>query len=246
MTPCLDLSEIVVRDIFKRRAAKVNSKTVQKITTESTALRKRRRKGEEYLPSRLVAFPIYDKSDAMLYLPSTYARLVNSGELDELAKLMKGYCQKDCNVCLHPLFNVTVPHYLQILEFVNMLHPDSVMCMHSTRVVGNQIQAVLYHKHTDAPEMHHFADSIVNDPSFKYYFVGPRIDILKRNFKIATMKPEKRNEILSVLYLEEEFEVYGKVDLTITFDETSKKIVDMQYFNSYTSICHDGVQYPFL
>lgn len=241
-----DLGEIVIRDIFKSRAVKARSKTVQKASPESTALKKRRRRGEVYLSARLFAFPTYDKSDAMLYLPSTYAKLVNSGELDELAKLMKNYCQKDCNVCLHPLFNVTVPHYLQILELVNVLHPDSVMCMHSTKVVGNQIQAVLYHKHTDSPEMHHYADIVVNDPDFKYYFVGSRIDILRRNFRLSAMDAERRNEILSVLYLEEEFQVYGRVDLTITFDETSKKIVDMQYFNSYTSICYNGVQYPFV
>lgn len=230
---------------FKKvKPIKSTSRTIKKCTTTNLVVSKAPTAPTEETVYKLYAFPEFDKSDALLYLPSTYARLCNSGDMDELTRLMKAYCQRDCTVILGPSLSIDIGFYLDLLRQADVIQADSMMCMHSTKVVGNQIQAVLYHKHTDTPEMHKYMSAVVTRPEFKYYFVGQRTEILRRNLRLWSLTKQKRDEVLAVLALEEEVQIYGKLNLIINFDPRTKKFVDLHHKFCYTSVTHNGVEYP--
>lgn len=187
---------------------------------------------------KLYAFPSFDKSKSMIYFASTYARLLNSGELDELGRVIKAYCAKDCPVKLHETLIVSTVQYVDLLSIANIFHPDSMCCMHSTKVIENTIKSVLYFKYTDVPEMYTYADTVVTDPAYKWVYVGKRKNILRRNLQLDKQSEETQRRIYDLLDKNESVQVYGKIVLTLTCDHFTKKIVHVDYDSIYTSIAH--------
>lgn len=223
-----------------------------KIVKKSTASRGRRTADEIVadLPmqdAKLYAFPSFDRSDALIYFASTYSRLKNSGDNVTLSKLLLDRCAKGCSVELSHNANdsVTAARYLQLSDLTDILHPDSVCCMHSTKVVGNQIKSVIYFKFTDIPEMHDYAHLIVTDPLFRSFFVGKRKDILKKRFMLtdSNLLEGDKAKVNDLVEAGEEFQVYGHCEFNLTIDENTKKIVNMQYLVNMTSVAHNGEQY---
>ena len=187
---------------------------------------------------KLYAFPSFDKSNSMVYFASTYARLLNSGELDELSRVIKSYCIKDCEVKLHETLVVSLMQYVDLLSISNIFHPDSVCCMHSTKVVDNQIKSVLYFKYTDVPEMYTYAETVCTDPAYNWVYVGKRKNILRRNLELDRQAEDKQRAIYDLIERDEQVQVYGKVLLTLTFDQYTKKIQHVRYDSKYTSVAH--------
>lgn len=190
---------------------------------------------------KLYAFPAFDKSKSMLYFASTYARLLNSGEVDELSRVIKSYCIKDCEVKLHETLVVSLMQYVDLLSISNIFHPDSVCCMHSTKVVDNQIKSVLYFKYTDVPEMYTYAETVCTDPAYNWVYVGKRRNIIRRNLELDRQTEETQMAIYDLIEKEEQVQVYGKVLLTLTFDQYTKKIQHVRYDSKYTSVAHKNV-----
>lgn len=176
---------------------------------------------------KLCPFPTFDKSDAMLYLPSTLAKHANSGDMDKFASVLKLHSDKNASVILCSGSNLTLPiaKVLELAELVDDFFPDSMNCMHSTKVVGNTIQAVMYYKYTDSPEVYKHADYVVSDPLFRSFFAGGRKQCLERNLQLETKSESVQQQIAELIDLQEELQIYGKSDLTMTFDPFTKKIL---------------------
>ena len=224
-----------------------SNKLVKKITTQRP-----RKVLEDYIAdmplpdAKLFAFPSFDRSDALIYFASTYSRLKNSGDTLTMSKLLLNRCAKNCTVMLSHNANdsVSAARYLELSDITDILHPDSVCCMHSTKVIGNQIKSIIYFKFTDIPAMHEHANLIVSDPLFRSFFVGKRKDVLKKRFGMSCgMQQGDRARVYELVESEEEFQVYGHCEFNLTIDEHTKKIVSMQYLTSLDSVGHDGKQY---
>lgn len=196
---------------------------------------------------KLFSFPSFDKSDALIYLPSTMARLSNCGDIQKFTHLMKNYCTKDCAVTFdnleHPL---PLLIYLDLIEVGDVFYPDNMMCMHSTRVVENQIQGTLYYKYTDIPEMYLHASLIPGVSDNKVHnvvFVGDRKELLARNFQLNKRPGHVREQLSALFDKGDAFEVYGKEHVTFTFNPHSKKIVRWHTENTLTYLRCEGAQY---
>jgi len=227
-----------------------SSKLVKKIAAQRTKKDPEELIGDLPVPeAKLFAFPSFDRSDALIYFASTYSRLKNSGDTITLSKLLLNRCAKNCTVMLsHNSHDaVSAARYLELSDITDVLHPDSVCCMHSTKVIGNQIKSVIYFKFTDIPEMHEHANFIVSDPLFRSFFVGKRKDILMKRFGFCTAPKlddaGDRAKVYDLVESEQEFQVYGHCEFNLTIDEHTKKIVGMQYLTSLDSVGHDGKMY---
>lgn len=194
---------------------------------------------------KMVPFPEFDKSDAMLYLPSTMAKAANSGDMEKFTQLLNNHSDKNAKVvlCNETDLSMPVAKFLELVELADDLYPDSMNCMHSTKVVGNKIVAVMYYKYTDSPEIYDHVDQMVTDPLFRSIFVGERKHIVQRALQLHTKSEHLQKEINDMLDMNEEIQMYGKSDLIMTFDTVSKKIITYEYYNTATSVSHNGVQY---
>lgn len=194
---------------------------------------------------KMCPFPVFDKSDAMLYLPSTMAKLANSGDIEKFTTLLRTHSDKNAKVILCNKTNLEIPvsKFLELVELVDDLYPDSMNCMHSTKVINNKIVAVMYYKYTDTPEIYEHTNSMVTDPLFRTFFVGSRKDIVQRALQLHSKSDTLQKDINTLIDMQEELQMYGKSDLVMTFDAYSKKIMTYEYYSTATSVSHNGVQY---
>lgn len=227
----------------KRKPRKSSAaKSVSKVSSAEMVVTK---KSETADAPRLkwYVFPSFDRSDSTIYFASSFARMTNSGDEEGLGKLITNHCAKDTMVVLREDFSVPLAMYIGMLNTINLIHPDSVCCMHSTWIDGNKIHAVLYSKTTDSAEMYDHRASIV-EPRFAPFFVGKRKDLFIRNMGLHSLDEGIRNPILKLLDLNVDFQIYSKIDITLTLHDRTKKIVDFSYSVNATSIFYDGVHYP--
>jgi len=194
---------------------------------------------------KMCPFPVFDKSDAMLYLPSTMAKLANSGDIEKFTTLLRTHSDKNAKVILCNKTNLEMPvsKFLELVELVDDLYPDSMNCMHSTKVINNKIVAVMYYKYTDTPEIYEHTESMVTDPLFRTFFVGSRKEIVQRALQLHSKSETLQKDINMLIDMQEELQMYGKSDLVMTFDPVSKKIMTYEYYSTATSVSHNGVQY---
>lgn len=193
------------------------------------------------------SFPSFDRSDAMVYFPSTFARLRNSGDCKTLCKIFKAYCTKDCRVeflTAPHSWSVPVSIFMQLLVADDSIHPDGVVCMRSTKVVDNQIIAELYYKHVDVPEAHQYRDFSAAhvDKEYRWMITGQqRTPMLIRNLRLDIRTEHAKKQAIRLIESQENLELYGKLDLSFTFDAHSKKVTQVTYLSHYTSIACGGV-----
>lgn len=184
----------------------------------------------------------------MIYFPCTFARLINSGDTPKLRSFLKTHTTKGCDVSLSrdEDFAISLTRFVTMMETTDIAQPDIVVCMHTTKMEANQIRAVLYFKYTDAPEMYEYLDSFISDPLLKAIYTGKRKDVLTHNLQLKLLPLEKQEEIYSIIDLNKELQVYGKMELELTVDDLTKKITKFQYIGRLNSICYDGTMYESL
>ncbi len=217
-----------------KRCKSTTSKLVQKIAPVTQSL-------------KWSSFPSFDKSDAMVYFPSTFARLRNSGDCKKVCELLRAYCTKSCRVEFMKVphsWSVPLSIFLQLLVADDSIHPDGVICMRSTKVVDNQIIAELYFKHADVPEAHQYRGISASyvDKEYHWMVTGqPRTPLLIRNLRLDTRTELAKKQAIRLIESQADLELYGKLDLSFTFDAQTKKVTKISYLSHYTSIACGGV-----
>jgi len=183
----------------------------------------------------LVAFPTFDRCDSLVFLPSTLTRLINSDDIAGAARLCNTHMHKDCviNYRTEPGNNFTfnMKSFLHFAKLTNVLEPDRVMCVHSTKVVDNQIRATVYMKLTDTQVLyrmnntHHQSDAQIAE-------LLPQ-DRTKRFTMHSNGHPDAN--ILQLSRLDEDLLLYLKYELIMTFDDVTKKVYAMDFTFALTS-----------
>lgn len=199
---------------------------------------------------KLYVFPSFDKSDAIIYMPSTIARLTNTGDIDRMTKLIRGHCSKDCEVIMgaDKENGITLPMtiFTSLLECATILYPDIISCMHTTKVIENQIHATMYFKYTDyaaLPDHARTIPSVRDNELNKIVFTAPRKENLAQKLRLDAQPEDIGARIRELLDLEEEIQMYGKEDVIITIDQHTKKVISYQSDCVFVSVCHNGQQY---
>ena len=189
----------------------------------------RKRKGAALHP-----FPVFDRCDSLLFFPTSFSSFLNSGDMSNLARLMKTRIDMDCTVHLCGLV-LNIPKMVKIFECMNDLHPDNITCVHTTNVVGNQLRAVMYCKYTESKFLRETLTQTYPDKETLLLCTSACTDMMKLNQFLAT-RPESEQPHLSDLFCNHgELLVYSKTYLTLTFDETTKTITNFAMDCEFTS-----------
>lgn len=192
----------------------------------------------------LYVFPSFDKCDSLLYFPSSMSRHLNSGDFPSLTKLFNAHVRKSCDIdfaccTLKPQPNDLV----RLFEYMDQLHPDSIMCCHATKVIENEIHASMYMKFTDCKAIYDSLSSTIKDPFFQSMFSEDRSTCLKEKMNLDARPEAERQLICAVVDSDKDFVVYLKINLVMTIDDMSKKAVAMKFTSELTSVSAVGFAY---
>ena len=183
-----------------------------------------------------------------MYFPSSMARMINSEDAQAFATLLRRHCSAHCELLISRKLQMKLPlaKHVNLFSVTTALQAASVYTMQSTKIMGNQVHAVLHYQYTDLPQMHEYAKSYVTDPLLKLLFVTKtRSEMLKRRYPIATLSKANQKKVLALIETNDTIEVHGTLDLILTFDNASRKITQLEYYTANTSIIHKGTTYTF-
>lgn len=186
----------------------------------------------------LYAFPKFNKCDSLLYFPSTMAQHLNSGDFSSLSELLSAHLHKNCSVQLVSGRNVslTPPMFVGLFELCNELYPDSIMCMHSTKVVDNEIRSNLHFKFTDNKIIYESFVRKISGTDYASLFSKQRSEHIVQCFKANLIVEKDLQTICMLMDTEPEVVVYGRVELRLLFDETTKRVMDVKFISTLTSV----------
>lgn len=176
----------------------------------------------------LYAFPSFDKCDALLYLPTTMTRHLNSGDTSSLAKLFTTHVDRNCKVNMTRCFKevTSIEQLFKSLKFTNQLHPDRMMCVHTTKVVENKLHSSIHLKYTDARTIYDFEACSASNLRSKFMLSRNRAEDLRlRLEEDGELTPQQRREFVALAEAGTDFVVYVQLDMVFTFDYLTNKIM---------------------
>jgi hypothetical protein len=187
---------------------------------------------------KLYVFPSFDRCDSLLFFPSTMARCLNTGDMRSLAQLMHAHLDKTCAIRMSPKHNFPVNGlaFLRLFEIMNDAHPDSIMCVHTTKVVENEIRATMYFKLTDCQTIYKSVAGTVRDPIFVPMFKQQRSARFIDNMDLTFKSDEEQSQLCAVVDSGVDLLVYGRVELSLRYDGTSKKVKEIDFMGQYTQL----------
>ena len=190
----------------------------------------------------LVAFPVFDKCDSLLYFPTTMVKYFNSVDMESAVRLIYKYIDKNCAISFNSnVYESLSPRiYTEMMFTAAELEPDRIMCVHSTKVVENRIKSTIYIKVTDLQPLHSFLQTnyaVFNEADSAKLGLHP--DRCKR-FQLYATGPSTSEQALRDLQShamqDENIEMYMRLDYCMTIDEYRKKIVKIDHVYSLTSV----------
>lgn len=184
--------------------------------------------------TQLYPFPSFDKCDSLLFFPSTFSSCLNSADMVGLEKLLKHRTDKRCDFTIGER-SMDVDTCVLAFELATEMHPDSVICVHQTKVVGNQIRALMYFKYTENRMIRKSLENTTSDPSLLEVCPTPRSNTPLLNAYLSTKSEEEQFQLSALVCSTEELVVYGTSTLVLTFDDMTKKITRFEGNCVYTS-----------
>jgi len=186
----------------------------------------------------LYAFPSFDKCDSLVYFPSTFARHINTGDVRGIEKLLSSHATKDCDVrmCFSDL-KLTTRTIVRMYEILDVMRPDSFMVMHSTKIIENEVRALVYVKATDNKVIHDSVSRTITDPMFAPLFNTARSDGLKMVVDMQRERShEEREKLLALADSNDDLVVYVHTEFVLRFDDTTKKVTHFSISTKTSSL----------
>lgn len=192
--------------------------------------------------SVMVAFPTFDKCDSLVFLPSSFTRFMNNGDVPGMTNLIRTHTTKNCD-CYFKGHNVRLAGFFGLNELSTELHPDAVSCVSATKVVNNTIQAKVLTKFTECDTIFNSVAMMKkNDPTFRFLFgdykVSKREDRWNNKVRMMDKDDEVKEQLMSIVNIPGNLLVYGSFYLTFTFDAALRKVTRIDYDFDVTSLSH--------
>jgi len=186
----------------------------------------------------LYAFPSFDRSDALIYLPTSLSRHLNSGDLKQVSKLLTSHLDKNCMINMSFLEPgaLNVKYLIKAYEILSDMHPDMISCATNIVVAGNKIKATLHAKFTDVKMIHDYIRATVTDPVFAPIFQKDRIEGMREELEKDGRPPEEVDHFLSMASTGEDLLVYVNMSLEMTIDDLTKKVSEFTMSGRMTSM----------
>lgn len=181
------------------------------------------------------SFPRFNKCDALLYFPSSMASFVNSGDMDSLSELCNSFLHRNCVVCMPHTWCEGMSHAPSLLDFftfMNELHPDGILCMHSTKQVNEEVHSRLYFKLTENKTVYQSVSQMYKNSFYAPILVSSRSQHLRMKFPHV----EETNQFAALLDDGADVHVLGHCDLRLRFNKHSKAIMEVNLAIVVTSL----------
>jgi hypothetical protein len=185
----------------------------------------------------LFVFPSYDKCDSLVFFPHAMSRSLNSSDFSALEKLFTTHLDRNCDIkfaCYQ--HKPTARNFARLFEFMNDMHPDTFMCVHNTLVVENRIQASIYLKFTDCRAIIHSLERTVTDPFLKGILAMCSDDRIRDTVFAEQGDAAAADQLLAAMKNNMDSEVYLTVQMSLTFDDTTKKVKAFAMDSTVSSI----------
>jgi len=188
--------------------------------------------------SVIVAFPHFDRCDSLLYFPHTLIRHFNTTDMNSVSELMSTHTVKDCRIRVvwGEEFCLSTQKFLRCMEISNDLEPDRIMCVHSTKVIENKICSSVYMKLTDSQPLYRLMSCVCQEPDISSMCIPDRAQRFKLYAKDFGATDAIKQQLLACAATNDDVLFYLRMDLTLTFDDTTKKIIDMDHAYELTSL----------
>lgn len=212
------------RKAYRSRGEIDNNAAINSVQCR-TSVRKRRG-APSATGHKLYAFPSFDRSDALLFLPTTMISLLNAYDISGVSKLLQSHLDKNCAVEVSHLSNevVSVHALIQFHSLLTDLHPDSLTCVHTTKVVDNQIRASIYTKFTANKTIYDSVARMSKDPLFVPMFGLQREASIKRNLDIEKKTEHEKNQFIEIANTDADLLVYMHIEMVLTINDFTKKV----------------------
>lgn len=185
----------------------------------------------------LYAFPSFDRSDSLIFLPTSLCRLMNSGDIPAISKLIMSHFSKTCVIKMSywdgP--SIDVKFLLKMYKMLLEVHPDSIQVAQNTKVDGNKITAQIFAKHTDSRVIHNAVRRTTNDPVFTETMRKNRVEELHQ-FGSATAAEMERFEQIAASHDEDDLLVYFHLDVEYIIDDLTKKVSQFNVTGKVTGL----------
>lgn len=183
----------------------------------------------------------YDKSDSLIYFPSTFSRLINSADFDDLSKLFKSKMTMNCDMNVSFVdVQPNTQNLSDIYAFTVEMFPDTVMCVDSVTVEENQIRAIMYRKFTDVKAIKEGLVRTVKTPIQSAML--PTFLRMERYLSFGLSKKETK-KMKEILQQESDLEVFLRIKMNLTLDKQCKKVVKLEVIPELSSITPLGSMY---
>lgn len=195
-----------------------------------------RRQGFEKVHS----FPQFDKNDSsLLYFPTAYTKHMTSGDISAMSSLISSHFDKNCSIAYRYLspHALTPKTLLSLLQVISDLRPDMIMCVNSTEVIENQIVASILLKCTDSKVMFDaLASRVQSQTPFPQFLGSTREEALKERIMRRAWPEAEKQRLIGLAEAGLDFVKHVNMQMTLTVDPATKKVVDMKMIGKITSL----------
>jgi len=189
----------------------------------------------------LIAFPHFDKCDSLVYFTTSLVRHCNSADFVAVKKLVLSHVHRDCKVRFScgGMQEISTQVFLHMLELTDDLQPDQVMCVHSTKVEGNTIRSTIYMKVTDSQALYSLISPTEAYQQSMMAFSGmtQRADRFLRFAEDGNHDESTKQQIFALSHAVDDVLMYQRVDMVLTIDDATHKIIGIDGTFQITSLC---------
>lgn len=155
------------------------------------------------------------------------------------SRLLLSRLDKNCVINVPYLASepVSAALLVQFHALLSEIHPDSVACVHSTKVVDNKIVATIHTKFTACNTIYDSVARERKDPLLQPMFGVQRSASLIRNINMEDRPEEEKNQFIHcVNSTREDLVFYVRFELGLTVNDVSKKVTRYELIGHVTSV----------
>ena len=186
----------------------------------------------------LYAFPSFDRSDSLIFFPTSLCRLMNSGDIPQLSKLVKSHFAKSCaiNISFWDGPKIDVNFMLRMYAMMLEIHPDSIQVAQNTKVDGNRITSSIFAKHTDSRAIHHAVSRTTKDPYLSTKLLRERGEELQKVLQREPRSPEELQRYHEMAASDDDLTLYLHLEVDYLIDDLTKKVSHFSINGKITSM----------
>lgn len=187
---------------------------------------------------KLYAFPSFDRSDALLFLPTAFAGYFNSADSPAISKLLFSHVTKSCAVNVNVLAdeNINTKSFLRFHEVMSEVFPDIIMCVTATKVVENQIRANMVMKFTACKPVYESVGRSLTGTVFEQMFGSCRTTSIRRSITREEIPEDERVRFFEIADTDLDLVLNTRCEMILTVDDLTKKVTHLTIRGRLTSM----------